>query len=358
MLILKFLFKDRLNKGFPTKNPSAFSIQQKLKLIHNIIVYSRWPLNAFRYNEKIGYEMTPSFSAKMLDSSFHIKSHMFGYRIPMFQDQRSFQKGGILSVGCSFTYGDRVEAEETFTFQTAKLLGLPAYNYGVPSYSYVSCLLQLIDLHKRKVLDKLNPSILLLGAGKWMERRSASPFYPTNVLQFGYAYLGKEKNQIVIKQPNEVYSLKHLFEFRKKYFPEGERTTEFTAWRRHLIIVDLLPRIKKALEDKENFSPEVTPYEIYNFIIPRMYQIASSHNMKFVILWMPGRDRADPSPELKRVLSSYNDIILVNSTPVIKNLPISVAYTEDRHPSAVAHRIFAQMLASAIKEQLKNISGF
>jgi len=302
--------------------------------------------------------MTPSFEAKMLDNSFYIKSHTFGYRIPIFQDQRLYQKGGILSVGCSFTYGDHVEAEETFTFRAAKLLGLPAYNYGVPSYSYVSSLLQLIELDENDILDKLSPSILILGAGKWMERRSASPFYPTDVLQFGYAYLGKKDGQTVIKQPNEIYSLKHLFEFRKRYFPGMRRATEFTPWRKRLITSYLLPRLQEALKDKETFSPEVTPYEIYRFIIPKMYQIASSHNMRFIILWMPGRDRAGPSPSLKRVLSSYNDIILINTTPVIKKMPVSVAYTPDRHPSRVAHKIFAQMIVSTIGKQLNSPSGF
>jgi len=110
---------------------------------HNGITKLRWPVGAHRYSEGAGFEMTPGFSAKMLGSSFYVKTHELGFRIPEFQDSKSVITGGVIAIGCSYTFGDEVDAEKTFTWQIAARLGLPAYNYGVCSSSYTSSILQL-----------------------------------------------------------------------------------------------------------------------------------------------------------------------------------------------------------------------
>ena len=151
-------------------------LHEKIILYHNLLTGSRWPIGSYRYHEAIGYEQTPSFSEMLLDNSFYFKTHQFGYRIPRFADNNSYESGGVLSLGCSFTFGDGVEAEDTFSFLFAESLKKQAYNYGVCSYSYASSLLQLEELHKKGVLKKLKPSIVILGAGDWLIERSLSPF--------------------------------------------------------------------------------------------------------------------------------------------------------------------------------------
>ena len=98
----------------------------------------RWPAGSYRYNRTIGYEMTPNFSSRMLNRTFYTKTHNLGYRIPEFSDSHKYNRGGILSVGCSFTYGDMVAGEETFTYLAAQQMNLPSYNFGVCSYSYAA----------------------------------------------------------------------------------------------------------------------------------------------------------------------------------------------------------------------------
>ncbi len=114
---------------------------------------SRWPLDVYGYHKTIGYEQTPGVSVRLLDRSFTSRTHELGFRIPLAQDQRTVGPGGLLSVGCSFT------------FVGGEILGIPSYNYGVSSYSYIGAPLKLEELEQRGLFDQLQPSAIVLGAG-------------------------------------------------------------------------------------------------------------------------------------------------------------------------------------------------
>ncbi len=354
--VLRILFPERWEQLFHGQAVSRLEdteIRADEQLLaaklHKVLANSRWPVGAYRYHKAIGFDMTPGFCAKMRNNLFSICSHQLGYRIPAFESRSSFEKGGVLSIGCSFTYGDLVEAEETFTYHAGRLLGLASYNYGVCSYSYVSSLLKLVDLEDNGVLDKLAPSILILGAGGWLEERSLTPFYPTGGLPFGYAFLDKKGNSLFIRQPDDIYSVRHLFEFRKKYFPSGIREAELTPERKRLI-KEIIPRVLAAIRDKENRpkSP-VTSEELYNFIIARIHQIALAHRMQFVVFWLPSRRFPRLSSALTHVLGAYDDITLVDGTEATKNKPSDQVFSPDGHPTALAHRELARLVVAELK---------
>ena len=156
-----------------------------------------WP--GLRYHPTIGYEQTPEFEEQW--DTYFAKSHELGYRIGKGDSVHEITPGGILAIGGSFTYGDAVEHEQAFPKVAADALGVPVYNYGVGSYSYASALLQLRDLDERGVLERLAPSIILLGAGDWLVDRSLSPLFPTSGLPFGYAYIGRQGDELAVLPP-------------------------------------------------------------------------------------------------------------------------------------------------------------
>ena len=365
IVILRLLFPERwevLFHSLKVSSPDNTEIDVgdplSAKKVHKSLVNSRWPVEAFTYDEAIGFVMTPGFCSRMLHGRFSTCSHQLGYRVPTFESQFSFDKGGILSVGCSCTYGDTVEAEDTFTYHAGGLLGLPSYNYGVCGYSYVSSLLRLVDLADSGVLDKLAPSILILGAGHWLEERSLSPYYPTSTLRFGYSFLDKLDGSLFIRQPNDTYSLKHLFEFRKKYFPFGVREAEFTPERKRLI-AEIMPRVTANVRDMKNRPmSQVTSQELYGFIISRMRQIALSYRMQFVILWLPSRRSSVLSPSLTHVIDSYDDIVFVDGRKALKNIaPDQLFFRPDGHPTVAGHREIARLIVATLKaESPKNES--
>lgn len=329
-------------------------ITLKIKQFHNQIVSfhklltsSMWPIGSYRYHETIGFKLAPSFSGVVGNNAFFLKTHHLGYRIPKFVDSESFDPGGILSVGCSFTFGAFVEAEETFSYITAKHFNLPSYNYGVCSYSYVSVILQLEDLHKRGILEKLKPSIVILGAGNWLIERSLKPFYPTADLQFGYAFIGKKDNRLQVMQPNDFYSTKHLYKLVDSYFNGTGRKVKLT-FGRYLRLISISLRVSKANLDHKNFIiPEVSSRELYDFVIGKITGILGKYNTKIVILWMPYLEE-EIDTGLTESVREFKDVLLVDGLKELKKFNVAREYYYKRHPSVEAYSAYAKALIDAI----------
>jgi len=320
-----------------------------LKQLHNQMALSRWPLDVYRYHKTIGYELTPGVSVKLLDASFTSRVHELGFRIPLAQDQRTVEPGGLLSVGCSFTYGDHVEAEQAFTFVAGEILGTPSYNYGVSSYSYVGALLRLEELEQRGFFDQLQPSAIVLGAGDWLFGRSTSPFYPTGGLQYGYAYLAEENGNVLIKQPPEQFSLKHQFELSKRYFPRGRRESEFTPERRALL-EQVAPTVFKAQSLKRQWKTSVTKQGLYDFIAKRMHAVARSRKIPALILWIPSNiENADPPQDLLLAVKRYKNVHLLEGNRVVSDMNMKQKIRHG-HPTKEAHRRYGEQIAGKLQQ--------
>jgi len=283
---------------------------------------------------------------------YFLKTHNLGYRIPKFEDSDSYEPGGILSYGCSFTFGSGVEAEETFSYLAAKHFNLPSYNYGVCSYSYASVILQLEELDKKGILKKLKPSIVILGAGNWLIRRSLSPFYPTKIFQFAYAYIGKQGNRLQIKQPDSFYSTKHLYSLVGGYFDGNNRKDKLT-FGRYLKLLYIAPRVTKARLDKKFFKrPKISSRQLYDFVIGRILKILRKYDTRFVILWMPiVADQIDVN--LAKSVKGFENILLVDGLKAIEKNNVDPKYYYKRHPRVEAHDAYAKALIIAMKESLK-----
>ena len=320
-----------------------------LKQLHNQMALSRWPLDVYRYHKTIGYELTPGVSVKLLDASFTSRVHELGFRIPLAQDQRTVEPGGLLSVGCSFTYGDHVEAEQAFTFVAGKILGTTSYNYGVSSYSYVGALLRLEELEQRGFFDQLQPSAIVLGAGDWLFGRSTSPFYPTGGLQYGYAYLAEENGNVLIKQPPEQFSLKHQFELSKRYFPRGRRESEFTPERRALL-EEIAPTVLKIQSLKREWKSSITRQKLYDFIAKRMHAVARSRKIPALILWIPSNiENADPPQDLLLAVKRYKNVHLLEGNRVVSDMNMKQKIRHG-HPTKEAHRRYGEQIAGKLQE--------
>ncbi len=320
-----------------------------LEELHNQMAGSRWPLNVYRYHKTIGYELTPAVSVRLRDRSFTSRTHELGFRIPLAQDQRSVQSGGLLSVGCSFTYGDHVEAEQTFTSVAGEILHLPSYNYGVCSYSYANALLRLEELEQHGVLDQLQPSAIVLGAGDWLFGRSTNPFYPTSSLQYGYAYVAKEGGNVLIKQPPKQFSLEHQFELSKYYFPRGHRESEFTQERRALL-EEIAPTVFKAQSLRRQWKTDVTRQELYDFIAKRMHKIALSRKIPALIQWLSSNiGNIDPPRELRHAVNQYGNVHLLEGGKVVSDMNMEQIIHRG-HPTREAHRRYGEQIAGKLRE--------
>ena len=102
-----------------------------------------------------------------------------GFRVPVHAEQApAVTHPLLLTLGCSFTYGDAVAAEEAWPFVTAQMLGGTAANAGVCGYG----LAQMLLLAERLV-PSVAPDYLVVQYSPWLASRAQSPLGPS---RFGY----------------------------------------------------------------------------------------------------------------------------------------------------------------------------
>jgi hypothetical protein len=315
---------------------------------HKAVTGGSWPVNSYRYNGRTrNFELTPGFSQRLLDQSSYLKTHELGFRIPVFADRSTLEKRGMLSLGCSFTFGWHVDAEKTFSYIAGERLGLPAYNYGVSSYSYASSVLQLRDLERQGVLDQLEPSVILLGAGPWLVSRSRSPYYPTPDIQLAYPYIEKKNGEVGIVFPPEFISVKHAIGFATStdYFETDNKRVELTLDRR-LLLGKLVPRVLYAKFRRKSFRNRLETYELYRFVIGSIREIAERSNTRFAVLYMPSRKGHRVDEGFLKALREFDDVILIDGIAALKEYGAEEAVLA--HPDEQAHAAYAD----AIVEQL------
>jgi hypothetical protein len=317
----------------------------------------RWPRGAFEYSPLMGYKMSPCFSSNMSDKAFSISSHAFGYRIPVSGDKAAIEPGGVMSIGCSFTYGDGVEAEQTFTWLLADKLGLPSYNYGLCSSSYATMIMQLKLIKENNTLNILKPRVLVLGAGNWLVERSLSPFIPSGSnVPMAFPYITKKHERLQISFPPDFFCLRHMFSLESKCFPEGVKNRSeikyFTCFRNMFF---LMPRVFMLNTWKMMFrSPDIDSYELYNFMIGEIKRIIAPYGTQFVILWLPADENDTLDDGLKNALRRYPDVILVNGAQALKRYNVDPGQYSGIHPKYKAHEAYANEIFLHLPEYLKN----
>lgn len=321
----------------------------------------------YRYNPKTGFELIPNYednnikptsNSKTTPSFFRIKTHKLGYRIPLSENASKNIPFGIMSVGCSYTFGEDVNAEETFTFLTSNHFNLSSYNYGVSSYSYASVIQQLKYLKENGTLDLLRPKILILGAGNWLYQRSLSPFYPTVNPQCAYPYISKVNGKLQISYPPDFYSTKHLFNLRNYYFPF---TTANLTPKRFFLITQNLPRFLTAWAQNsiiyrnpkvfnKYIASKTTSFELYDFVLTEIEEIVSQYKTKIIVLWMPYYEGDFTDGGLVTAVHYHEGIYLVNGLEALHNYDIKKEDYEFIHPRPSAHKAYANQIIKIIDE--------
>ena len=314
---------------------------------------SRWPVGAYIYDKKIGFDFAPNISDYIQDSSFYVKSHQLGYRISKDEDPIMNQPGGILSLGCSFTYGDEVNSEQTFTQQIADNLNIPAYNYGVCSFSYIHALVKAQELADEGVIEKLQPKYVILGCWKGLLHRSRTPFPPiaSRDVPLTAAYLDFRDEELKIDYP---FSSRHIFELATMYRKEGPDLSLtkfvkiFMAVPRFVYIYLKNSTLLKRGRKVNNLS-KVSDYDVYDFYFTGIEDIFSSYKTKVVVLFMPNKTNGSPDKALIKAIANHRDIIFVNGSKAIKKYNVPINDYKGKHPQPAAHRAYALETIDLIK---------
>jgi len=335
---------------------------------HGELSGGRLPFGLYRYAAGPGYELTPGFAARMLDGSFFVAVHQLGYRIPEGADASAVQPGGVLATGCSFTFGDEVEAQHTFAHRLGEKLGLPAYNFGVPAYSLASVIRQLEGLRARGVIDRLAPRVVVLGVGDWLLERSLNPFLPSEDMQYAYAYIGEVKGagsgarRLAVLDPPAWASIEHELAFRERYFPGRIRDVGLTPARVALLAREI-PRILQANFAGNRIRKELNtrlPFpsaDLYDFVLGEVEKSFPA-DVQLVVLALSVDPQRPVDPGLVAAVRRHPRFLLVDGARALRgaNVPPE-AYCCGHHPQPAAHEAYASALAAALRDVTGDARG-
>ncbi|HPJ71286.1 MAG TPA: hypothetical protein PK636_01220 [bacterium] len=145
--------------------------------IYNYIKADRrgWEGKVHAADPRIGFAPIPGSSGAHIfpvGPDIPMRYDADGCRIPAGGDPRAgSDRVFLLSLGCSYTYGDGCRAEDTFTDVVGSTLGLRTVNGGVCSYGLATMLLRA-----RELIPRLRPEIVLVQWSPWLLSRAKSPF--------------------------------------------------------------------------------------------------------------------------------------------------------------------------------------
>lgn len=313
----------------------------------------RWPVGAYIFDPNIGFDFAPNITGSIVDSSFSVISHNLGYRIGENDDSYDYSPGGVLSLGCSLTYGDEVESEETFTQIIADSLSLAAYNYGVSSFSYIHALVKAEKLKSSGILDSLKPSIVILGCWKGLTKRSRTPFPPLaqKNVPLTSAYIVVDDEGARIEYPtstNEIFELAKIYREQPEGFGLSKFTKLFFAIPKFAYIY--LKNIG-IYRNARGFSTKnkVSDYEIYDFYFTGIESIFSD-NTKIIVLFMPIKGNDQPNEDLLKAVADHPNILFVDGLKAVQKYQVPTYEYQGKHPHPQAHHAYATETLNILKE--------
>ena len=307
----------------------------------------RWPVGSYAYDSVIGIDFSSGISARMPNGSFYVKSHQLGYRIGEQEDSVAYQPDGILSLGCSFTYGDEINSEQTFTQLIADSLKLPAYNYGICSFSYTHALLKAKKLKDAGVLDKLKPKYVVLGCWNELPNRSRSPFPPmtSGDLPFACAYFAKCNTGCCVQPP--PLNTSYIPEIVELYRKEGT-ALNFKKFNKIFMLVPQYLRDRMTntrLQEKlqaNSADKQVSNFDIYDYYFTDIENIFAAYNSQIIVLLMSVALDEQPDEGLIGALAKHTQIMLVDGHKGLEKYRVPLSDYVKIHPQPLAHLAYAR----------------
>lgn len=150
-----------------------------------------------RLDETLGYR-----SPKSQDS---IMSSREGKKIPLSFDAYGCRETpplpdaakSIVTIGCSFTFGDGCSDEESYPWKLQSLSGYKVYNAGFSGYGLAQMLLRAEEMMK-----EVHPEFLVVQLSPWLAKRSMSHFAPaSHALAPTVPYFAQREGKLEVQHP-------------------------------------------------------------------------------------------------------------------------------------------------------------
>ncbi len=140
-----------------------------------------------------GYEETYRYGDPLL-----IRYDARGFRIPVSGDSlcKAGQAADLLFLGCSFTFGASVLAEESFPYLAAHQTGKRYLNAGLGSYGLAHMLILA-----RRLIPEYRPAYVIIQYSPWLVARGTSLYGPSFLGRLPFPYFTAVEDSFTLAPP-------------------------------------------------------------------------------------------------------------------------------------------------------------
>lgn len=334
--------------------------------------------NVFMADDTLGHRGVPNGAGNTVFALTNAKIEVpiqldeAGYRIAT-ERKKARQDSLMMFLGCSFTWGDYVLAEQNYASLMADSLHYEPLNCGVDAYG----LAQMLVLAERNIV-KYHPKVLSVQYSPWLADRARFMFYPTIYGEMPYPFFtGNDKHELALHLPYFRSSLynptNRLFKTSPVSFSDK---VSFFFKVGVPMLVDTWKKQGFFLGMRLGIVPSSEPdnMKIEQYVYQRIYQLCKEKGVKMVIVNIGGfgstnEERMANHYDRKRFNTSLPSLVkevsFIDADSVLRaeiksnetyskyvhwgknSLTDSTIY--DNHPNPMAHQIIAKTLVKGIR---------
>jgi len=277
-----------------------------------------------------------------------------GFRVPVDWVQPAERRRPlVLALGCSFTYGASVLAEETFAWRVAKELGGSCLNAGICSGGAAHMLLRA-----RELVPRYRPDWVLVQDSPWLSHRSRQRYADIHVGLLPTPHFVRTVQGVELAPPafsTIVFDLP-IAEYRDTPRRTGDLVSFFARVGLPMLAHDDWFQTRLALEDEMGWRPPfATNAEIVEFVYPEIARICRENGARMLVVNLESK-KPGQSYELSPVITALGvpavacDKRLVDELPDPSRETYVRTYTLvrgdpprsiDGHPNSLAHSLIA-----------------
>lgn len=284
-----------------------------------------------------------------------------GFRVPLELDEASDQRPLILSLGCSFTFGELNYARDTFPYLIGRSLKGTSKNAAVGGYGLSQMLLlaeELVPIHK--------PDYLLVQYSPWLVNRAQYPFAPSNWGITPTPFFYEKDRSFALSPPVFLSKIQELPVDRYRDSPTNWLDAFSFYWNvgLPLIVHDDFNMLKFRAYSIAGAIPRPTSSrrDLIKHVYERINNVANEFDARVIIVVLGNNENPVPVdqqlfPPDALLVYAHDTLLERLPNPNRENYLDAYAYrwgspptNVDRHPNKAAHKLIAEAVVSAITQ--------
>jgi hypothetical protein len=265
-----------------------------------------------------------------------------------------------LFLGCSWTFGDYIIAEEGYPYKLSKLLNQNFINTGASAYGLAQ-MIQLLD----SLIPKHSFNYAFIQLSPWLANRAMSFIGPTAYGYRPFPYFSESNNAFFleytpyrVKKKRSDWRLKNKFIDKLNFYITTGFEEEIFNYMNYKIAI---LKSEIGLLNKPTTNKNKLEIYFYNYVINK----CKEYNVKPVIIKVRYENIMFENPYLIQYFKEKNitvvdlDVALENDTTDIKNKRRYEIYHElangekvyyDDHPNSLANSIYSNAIFNSLNK--------